>query len=265
LTLVALAGLVLCNCSKDYPIFGKTSGRFPLDQGNWWKLSYEWSYVRKSGPFDSLGTSGELLWDIIDRDVLAGHESYVLRDTYYEETGSTYTSLAWYTDFWKGWEGLFEIGYAWGGSPGPLGDFSGYKFKVAGKVFDSPREVLLWVSGMVPTQGDTTVRIPPRKVLAYPLSLGKKWVAFDWPWLQEREVIDFEDISVIAGIFPCWKIRVLGEVLDQDDIIWYDWFSDQGLVKRYICFEHELLDPYGNPVGTYESKEVYLLESYCID
>lgn len=256
------------SCSRDYPIFVGTSGTFPLTCGNWWRLTHHWTFVMQpySSPQpDTLVYSGQIHWEIIDSDVLAGHRSYVLRNEYQEDlSGSTYVTLDWYANFWDGSNGLFHIGYAGAGNVIPPEPFSGWKFRVGNRDFCSPHEVYLWAQGFSSFQEDTTVRIPPRKVLVYPLTMGKEWVAFDDVWLQVRKVIGSERISTSAGIYTCWKIKVSGETLDTLGIVWYDWFGDEGLVKRYFYSEGFIVDPYGSPIGTWESTETYLLQDYRI-
>jgi len=263
---VVLCILLLLSCSRDYPIFEPKGGRFPLDVGNWWKLSRESRWVFRPGiaPYgDSMVLRGSIYWEITEKSVLSGYESYVLRNEFSEEGGSTFVALEWYTDSWNGWDGLFHIAYA-GFSALPPKVLPGYRFMSGGREFGSIYELSLWICGMELSQADTVLRIPPRKVLVYPLVVGKEWVAFDDVWLQMREVVDVENLTTPAGGFTCWKVRVSGEMLDLYDMIWFDWYADRGLVKRYFWDEDFIIDPFGNPIGTYEYTSVTILEDYRV-
>jgi hypothetical protein len=262
-----LSLLFLLDCSRDYPIFEEKNVKFPLSVGNSWTLKREFKIVFHPpvSPWgDSLVWHDSIYSKIIDRDILQGHESYILQNDYYEEDRSHFFSLEWYTDSWDGCPGLYEIGHTRGGPPKAL---PGYKFRFAGREFNSPYEISLWIQGLRPCKGDTITRISPRKVLMYPLYIGKEWVAFNEPsvCLQTRKVVDKELVTTPAGDFSCYKIEVVNEyTLVKNSIIWYDWFSNKGLVKSYSWSISELVDENNNKVGTCEITDVYLLEDYCI-
>lgn len=265
--LIILSSFFILHCSRDYPIFEQKDVKFPLSIGNWWKLSRKWKMVFNPpvSPWgDSIVLYYSIHWEIVDKDNLCGYQSYVLQNEYYEENEGYFYTLDWYTDFWGGRHGLYHIAYSGvGGLPIKFLTVPGYKFKFAGRTFNSPHEILLWIQGLEPCKEDTTLRIPPRKVLVYPLKIGKEWIAFDDPWLQTRKVVGRETIITPEGTFLCYKIEVVGEVW-KDYMVWYDWFSNKGLIKRYIWFTGYMTDEHGNIIGTLESTDIYLLEGYFI-
>lgn len=268
--LLLLSLLSILNCSRDYPIFEIKGGRFPLSVGNWWKLSREWeSVIHPSLPPWEHHMTGldSVYWEIIERDILCGYRSFVLKNEYTEEGGGHFLTFDWYTDFWDGWDGLYQIGYAGAGELPPE-PFPGYRFRFAEKEFGSPSQILWWICGTTLGPADTTLRIPPRKVLVYPRRIGEEWVAFDDPWLQVRQLVGWENVRTPRGAFACWKIQVLsdydGDGEWNEDIIWYDWFANEGLIKRHLWSTGDVTDPWGNPVGTWEGTQIWLLEDYSI-
>ncbi|MCK4595863.1 hypothetical protein KAT73_03700 [candidate division WOR-3 bacterium] len=54
-----------------------------------------------------------------------------------------------------------------------------------------------------------------------------------------------------------------GDIWDED-AVWYDWFSNEGLVKRYFWFRSDAVDPSGNFIGTYKFTCIQSLENYYV-
>ncbi len=244
------------HCSIDSPILEEENGEFPLSFGNWWKYSKEnkmISHPPLSG--DSSVYRDSILCKIIDRDEFIGYDSYVLKEWSY---GNNSYTLRWYIDLWNGQPGLYEIGYERPRlSHLPKGS-SEYKLKFAGREFTSPDEIIQWINGLRSLRGYATSRFPPRKVLLYPLIIGKEWVSLDDPFLLKRKVIDIEDVETPAGIFTSWKIEVKNNL----GMEWCEWFSNEGLVKKSLWFSGEIIIMPGIVVGTFDCYEIYLLEDY---
>lgn len=264
---LCLICLLTLHCSRDYPLFEKSHGRFPLSVGNEWWLSEEWKVESSPGSRPGLenlwSRRCSIHWTIAGRETLAGHRSYVMKkELHYEEDNVKGYLLDWYTDSWGVSQGLYHIGTI-GGGRHPAKLPYRHRLKFAGEAFGSFQEIFDWVSGHGLLKQDPTIRIPPRRVLEYPLEVGKEWIAFDDGWLQTRKVVDTEPITTKAGTFFCSKIKVIGEIW-KDSMVWYDWFSDEGLVKRYIWATGEYTGPWGNPDGTWVLTDVYLLEDYSI-
>ncbi|MCK4306657.1 hypothetical protein KAW50_00355 [candidate division WOR-3 bacterium] len=262
LSVALVCFLFLLSCSRDYPILKEMNVRFPLSSGNWWVLSREWKIVFNPPSQESRFSRDSIHWEIVDKDIFHSYSSYVLKNELYEERGRYFYSLDWYTDNWNGNDGLYNIGY-WNAGGGLAPAKSKYKLLFRGKEFNSPEEIFEWVQGFKSCKGDTHVRIPPRKVLEYPLAIGKEWVSFDDAWLQTRKVVDKETVTTPAGSFSCYKIEIIGEVW-KDGGIWYDWFSNEGLVKRYFWFKGIWVDENGEVRGTWESTDIYLLEDFSV-
>lgn len=269
--LALLSYLCAFNCSRDYPIFEKVGGRFPLTVGNEWRLSGEYriEFYRGTPPgFENPWVKRySIHWQIVHKDVLDGHRSYVLKNEWYQDGGEGF-SLHWYTDSWEGSSGLYNIGYSGAGAVDPPKLPEGYGFEFAGQKFSSSEEILDWIVGVHLSKEDTILRIPPERVLEYPLEVGREWIAFVGLFGPvRRKVVDREPVTTNAGTFYCYEVEVtieFTELLLREPLIYYEWFSNEGLVKRWICITGQWTDPYGNPQGTYEMTDIYLLENYSI-
>lgn len=75
------------------------------------------------------------------------------------------------------------------------------------------------------------LRDDPRVVYLYPMSGGNSWVSFTDPFLQERTVEGYEDITVRGGQYHCARIRTRVPTF-APDLGWIDYVSSQGLVAR---------------------------------
>lgn len=249
------------SCSRDYPIH-EEDRLFPLSVRNEWQYEREWTLEIFPSQKDLTRTT-RIFWKIIDRDRLRGrYNTHILQEIEVSEERETWVSFNWYAEDWEGQEGLYHIAYARAG-PRPPKLTSPYKIKFAGKEFNSPEEIFDYVRGIRCVKSDTIIRIPPRKVFVYPLYIGKEWVAFDDIWLQTRRVIGMETITTPAGEFLCYKIQVSGEMWDEN-AVWYDWFSKEGLVKRYFWWRGEARDEHGDIIGTIESTDIRLLVDYSV-
>lgn len=266
--LAILPSICFLNCSRDYPLFEKPNGRFPLRVGNEWWLRREWKIEFHNGhPLgfeDPWVERYSIHWEIVDRDILEGYKSWVLKNEWYKYGEGGDSSFYWYTDSWEGTPGLYNIGYTRGGGPQPPKLPRGYRLNFAGEEFSSWDELSDWLSSGQLVKKDTVVKIPPEVILEYPLEVGKEWIAIEGLFGPvKRRVVGRETVITKAGNFYCYKVEV---TLDyepwQYSMIQYDWFSDEGLVKRYIWFTGEWTDPWGNPAGTFEITDVYLLDNY---
>jgi len=81
-------------------------------------------------------------------------------------------------------------------------------------------------------------REDPRVVYKFPLSVGKEWISFRYPFFQKRTVAGYEFIKVQAGSFNCAKIKTDLYFNDTKDtsIVWFDYVASEGLILRTIQF-----------------------------
>lgn len=111
--------------------------------------------------------------------------------------------------------------------------------------------------------------------LAYPLKNGLQWVYTqpnqNYLWNIEKRVIGRESVTVPAGTFDCYKIqwRVYSKPggAVNEDMMYYDYISSIGLVKRHwLSKDMEMTSP-SDPGGSYlcDMEETYELISYQVE
>jgi len=94
-----------------------------------------------------------------------------------------------------------------------------------------------------------------RVVYKYPLTVGQQWTSFRDPFLQTRQMVGWENVTVKAGTFYCAKILTRIPEL-APDLEWYDYVSAQGIVRRTIYFGNMLLtNENGDVIGTQSVNE----------
>ncbi len=98
------------------------------------------------------------------------------------------------------------------------------------------------------------VRSDPRIVYQYPMTPGLQWQSFAVPFLQTREVIGEEIVTVPAGTFLCLRVRTRIPDL-APDLVWDDLVSTDGLVQRNIEMKLVSYDATMTPGDTLVSVE----------
>jgi hypothetical protein len=72
-----------------------------------------------------------------------------------------------------------------------------------------------------------------RIVYRFPLSIGKTWTSFKYPFLQTREVIGSEILDRAGNKYQCAKIQTrLPEF--GPNIEWFDYVAKEGLIERQV-------------------------------
>jgi len=99
-----------------------------------------------------------------------------------------------------------------------------------------------------------------RVVYKYPLTVGKSWISFRDPFLQNRQVVGWESIVTKAGTFYCAKILVRLPEIDPA-FEWYEYVSTRGVIRRTISMTLVMTDEKGNSLGTFTGKEYAELTS----
>lgn len=79
-----------------------------------------------------------------------------------------------------------------------------------------------------------TMRDDPRVVYKFPLIQAKKWTSFSSPFLQTREVVGNEMVTVRAGTFYCAKIQSRFWFDSTEPLEYYDYVCSEGLILRTL-------------------------------
>ncbi|MCG2716958.1 MAG: hypothetical protein L6422_11950 [Candidatus Marinimicrobia bacterium] len=88
---------------------------------------------------------------------------------------------------------------------------------------------------------------PPVYSLKYPLEIGSYWTYRQegHPWRMDRKVIQDTTITVPAGTFKCYQLR-MDYMISETNVRIDDFIADEGLILRKVYLEGEVWDEYGN-------------------
>jgi len=220
---------------------------FPVGIGHHWE--YDQQYISDgSGPGEEVLTDtvyASSTVDILSLDTLSDTmETYVFNYQWMDDFGGgSITDYRFVRD-----DGMYLYAYSggWTGPPKSLADARTHcEFK--GMRFESMEELIRTIrTGKVRPQTslgpDQIIEDPPIREIAYPLSVGIRWMYRDVDlghvWNMEKEIVGKETLTVPAGIFECYKIRWFWDMNDdgewENDIAGYDYLSAAGIVRRLV-------------------------------
>ena len=248
---------------------GQKNLTYPLREGNVWEYDREfgtYNFRTFENP-DSILESEEMFVHaqstvrsngMVTLDAFANIPDAVieLEQTYIEEWDSfELTSWNYYT---QTGDGLYLVGYksASGASAMPKITAENYEnnddFYILfdGKYFRSVRAVSEYVEFMVKLHyddsGDFIIEDNPPKVIPRYLNTGAQWTyrSKGNPWRVDKRILGKEIIEGPAGQFDCYKVQWLVDLSDTGewdrDVVFYDYFSNEGLVKREYYFKDQI-------------------------
>lgn len=272
LQIIILAVICIIGCENDND---KPNMDFiyPLAIGNSWQ--YDMIFTLD---FDSLATSNGLIdtthystgsVEIITNEIIFDSLEVYNFETTLTETGNAFTGNEYYNN---NDNCLFCYGYTQGYmiTPKTNNNFAFIIFDE--KKFNDVREVFNYLEkGIIVDEysKDDSIYYDPVKTLEYPLEEDKQWMyrTSNNPWRIDKTIIGKENIDVPAGNFNCWKIQwTYPESSWNDNIEFYDFISQDGLIKRVIEFKNsECIDELGNFIGYLNSTEEKYLTDYQIN
>ena len=152
--------------------------------------------------------------------------------------------------------GLYFIAYRGPGNVIPKGSSKG-KFLFNGIHFDDLKEITSYIVQSLPRYrvfSDSLIyEIPPLLSLKYPLSVGSEWTfrPAGRPWRIDKRVLRKESVQVPAGMYNCFVIQWLYPTETWgSSILFLDYVSEIGLVKRSILFKDMIVTGPGGPEQT---------------
>ena len=267
---VVVAGLILehgCTKSSESLVID----RFPAKVGNAWEYSRSFSIV----VYDTVNndTTAYLVVDSLHEefegiDTLAGWECYRLDHTLYEQ-GDTIDQYYWYA---HPDSALLWVAYT-PDDTSPILTRSMVKgnirFRFGEMMFNSPQALAYFLHSIRHKSfqnlgTDTSYWSTPRKLFIYPLKLGKSWTAMTDPWIEEREAVDEDSISVPAGTFFTLRIEINSDMMDAN-VWWSNWVSEEGVVKDSFYCRDDATDFEGQVIGYYDLYDTYELIYFNIE
>jgi hypothetical protein len=152
-------------------------------------------------------------------------------------------------------EGLYELAYKNGGGGLTMPkEHEEVEYTVGGISFNNMRDVSDYFAEFLSSNAgmnDTLIYWKPeRKVLTYPPEPGEEWLMFQGPpFTIHKKIVGKESVSTDAGNYNCYKIQWIYTGMLDDNIIFYDYVSKKGLIKRSILFKDILVSDVENPDG----------------
>jgi hypothetical protein len=112
----------------------------------------------------------------------------------------------------------------------------------------------------------------PVKILPKNLRTGKQWTARTAgnPWRVDKKIVGKEVVDVPAGRFECYKVQWYMDFDNSgewdDDLIYYDYFSSEGLIKREFYFKNLTLMSMESPdpEGYFDSHNIKVLSGFDV-
>ena len=242
---------------------------FPAQVGNSWEYKRTFYII----VYDTVhnDTTEYLLVDSLheefeDIDTMADWECYRLRHILFEQ-GDTFPETWWYA---HPDTALLWIAYLGGGKKSKISvePKSNIKLRLGEMYFDSPQGLANYLYSLrytriLPLRADTMYRSPPKKLLVFPLEVGKFWIAMTDPWLEEREVVAEDSVTVPAGDFFALKTKITSDWMEEWDL-WYKWITNEGIVKDSSHVRGEAIDETGVIIGYWDSDDIYELLDFQI-
>lgn len=267
--LIALLGLMLNSCSSDNPVQDEGEFTYPMKVGN------RWQYHREIAMFNFRPDSGHVSFDdttflsssvveVIRTDLLRDSiNTFVFRENL-TENGRTFAGE---THLNNKADGMYYYAYTGAATVTPLKASLRPRLLFKGKGFISAGELLRLIEKGRPAvsiQSDSLrFEEPPLRSLIYPLQIGTQWNyrAAGSPWRYDKKVVGKESLKVPAGSFSCMKVQWLIDVSDDgmfdDDIEFFDFIANSGLVRRSILIKDVALTNESSPerIGLIDIKE----------
>jgi len=266
--------IIIISCSRNN-ITDPTENNFiyPIKIGN------KWEYVREYSIFnfrpDTLYKTQIIDTTLIDTVQIEIIRKQIILDSiqtfvFYEsfiENGQVIEAESYYNNLD---DGLYEYAYKGISWVLPKTNIKG-KILFKGKYFNNIKEVMSYferslLKSINVFEDSLILEIPPLLSIKYPLEVGSQWIyrGPGNPWAINKNVIDREIIKVAAGEFNCFKIQWLFDIDNNDewddDIIFYDYVSTKGLIKRYAFIKDMIwIGEDGLEIGMFDSKDEYIL------
>ena len=247
--------------SSVYSFGSRSSITYPVEVGK------RWEYRRELTALSTV--SGYFLIDVVGTDTgWQVNPVYVFEETWFDLGQVTLSnSTTWYH---VAGDGLYLAGYDGAGNIIPAATAASYRYRFGGRTFGSVSELLGIVegTGTALSPRELVVENPPKLGLEYPIEIGAEWTFRENnPWHIEKQINDFEIISVPAGDFGCFVVRWLEDTDNDgsfnDNLVFFDYIAEEGLIKRSILIANVLvIDEQGNELGFIDITDVYELVAW---
>ena len=240
-------------CDNDSNVIGPSLDQFiyPIKIGNEWnyKKILFFSNVRLTVDnypiIEDTSISSIIIKVTNEKQLHDSINTYIFNSTLYQN-GSLFTDESYYVNQK---DGLYFYGYN-NTNPGINVPkikatkkiyFNGYYFHNIKELED----LLIKATSLYQFSTDTIIyENPPLLVLKYPLEINDVWTYRNpnQSYQISKKIIGVKNIVVPAGKFKCFKIQWLLDINKDEkwdnNILFYDYICDKGLIRRTICFKN---------------------------
>jgi hypothetical protein len=249
LVLVLVFFTFLLSCSEDDPTNPTILKKYPT------KKNMEWEYTTTTilDYYDTLGhiidtenfDLGNTIVKIINTDDSLGIYSNLIKFECYDVQTANSKNYNWYSNS----DTAFKlIAYSNSGSSQLVYPKSGNRryltLEELHLIIKLTNPAIFTFSNSNPVDSILFYEIP-RQVLAYPLSLNKRWVELVYPWYRERYVSKVVQEMFQGHALRCYVVKV---DWPDYDIEFNDYINlDKGLLKREILADSIIITSISNP------------------
>ena len=277
--LIALAILLSLHCEKNDNPFKPDQERFSYPI----QIGYRWLYTRtlvdsnfrpftpKARSVGDTTASYTVTIEIARKETIHDSiETHVFQEILTDENGQTFESETYYANLDSG---LYLFAYCGPGRVIPKSG-NGTKIYFKGMYFPS-------IDALASSFTKFSIRsscledslmyeMPPLRSIAYPLEVGSQWL-YRYPGEPcriDKKVVGRGIEVVPAGELECFQIQWLFDMNRDgewdDDILFYDYVAEHGVVKRYTLFKDCVIigenDP--EPIGVCDILEESVLTGF---
>ncbi len=237
---------------------------YPIEVGNQWEYEriYTVANVRPYSLADEMDWADTLAVTMrIDSamTILDSIEVFAFHEIDIATNGLKYANTSYYNNLEDGLYLYASTSF----SPGRPKSITDSKIHFKGKDFGSIHELTNYFTRGLPkasnAQSIAGYEYPPIQIIKYPIKSESQWTYQYIPeqWLSDKKIISQEVVEVPDGSYLCYKIQWLWDMdLDgewDDDLIFYDYVSSKGLIKRSLQYKDlETSTETGLPSGFYD-------------
>lgn len=272
LLLSILTIFLIMSCDKDENPTGPNVNNgfiYPLKVGNQWEYKRTFSTFNirpdtlKNKQFADTTTSSIIIKIIKKETLFDSVDTFVFQEILNE----TFIDYSYYANLDSG---LYFYAYRGPGLVIPKTSRNN-KILFNGRYFNNIREITSYITKAIPQDyilmDSLIYEIPSLQSLKYPIKIGSQWTYRypGKPWRIDKKILNYEKVKVTAGSFNCFKIQWLYDInhdgIWDNDIIFYDYVCEKGLIKRSIIFKDLIItgEQSTEPIGLMDCKDESVL------
>jgi len=270
LVLISFFSFLVCEKNKNPLSPEPDQFIYPIKIGNQWEYNRIFFFFNRRPDFImTQDTIFSLVVMEITREKILNNsiKTYLFLEAI-NEMGSVFTGESYYTNQK---DGLYRYAYRYK-STSLVIPKTNLKNKILfkGRYFNNVSDITYFLTKMINSYNlisDSIIyETPPLLAIKYPLAINSQWTyrVVEQRWYIDKKIITKEIVQVPAGKFDCYKIQWLYDFDNNsqwdDDIIFYDYICNKGLIKRSMIFKDCVAtNETGDSLGLFDVKDESVL------